>query len=409
MRTRIGIGDSAPDFTLPSAGSGELLTFSHFGGKKILLSFHQDANCPCCHYAVEQLIGAHKKLAWAAKLHVICVFQSDANTIKKYILKRGADDDNDNKAGEYIFPFVALSGIEEHAYDLYEVGVVGGMRNLKSSIARSNRRLPTEVELERGTPTRLPTDFLIDETGMIVDCFRAKTVADHMPMQSIEHFLMTGGNSLGTTIKLRAGACAPDFTLCDVDGKPYSLSQYHGQKVMLSFYRYAGCPCCRRAIEKLKKFNKRLSRSGAEKINILCIYPSAPESIKECILRDSGPSDFPFIALSDPGEKLYKKYRVGADTSGHHAISVATIWYKLAFKGFAGREPEGGNIRLPSDFLIDENGMIADCFHARSAYEHIPLKRVEQFMKRTASLKQSTEPEDELRATVFDRIRRSSA
>lgn len=375
----MGIGHAAPDFTLPSARSGKPRTLSSFRGKKILLSFHQGANCPCCQYAIEQLVGNHKKLAWACKLRVICVFQSTAETINKHILKWGADDN-----GESTFPFVVLTGVEEHAYDLYEVAVEGG------------------------TATRLPTDFLIDETGMIVDCFRGKTVADHMSVERIQHFLMTGENTMGIMVQLRTGAHAPGFTLCDVDGMPFSLSQYRGQKVMLSFYRYAGCPFSRYAIKKLKKFYKRLPLSGRERLNIVCIFQSPPESIKEYILKGRRTRDFPFIALSDPEEELYREYRIGADSSWHYGTSCAfllPVACKLTFQGIVAGEQEGIKSRLPSDFFIDENGMIVDCFHAKSVQEHIPLKRAEQFVRRVAaSIKKPGG--DDTQMSVYDCIHR---
>lgn len=39
---------------------------------------------------------------------------------------------------------------------------------------------------------------------------------------------------------LQVGDVAPDFTLNTVDGRPVSLSDYHGQNVLLVFLRHLG-------------------------------------------------------------------------------------------------------------------------------------------------------------------------
>eukprot|EP00568_Trieres_chinensis_P007129 CAMPEP_0183311730 /NCGR_PEP_ID=MMETSP0160_2-20130417/38579_1 /TAXON_ID=2839 ORGANISM="Odontella Sinensis, Strain Grunow 1884" /NCGR_SAMPLE_ID=MMETSP0160_2 /ASSEMBLY_ACC=CAM_ASM_000250 /LENGTH=128 /DNA_ID=CAMNT_0025476403 /DNA_START=78 /DNA_END=461 /DNA_ORIENTATION=- len=105
-------GDFAPDFELRDV-DGKRCTLSQFRGKKIMLSFYRYASCPLCRYAIDQLKGRYKKLAWAAKLKVITVFPSPSPNIRKYVLK-GTTSSN--------FPFVALSDPEEEAYKKYQVG-----------------------------------------------------------------------------------------------------------------------------------------------------------------------------------------------------------------------------------------------------------------------------------------------
>ena len=41
---------------------------------------------------------------------------------------------------------------------------------------------------------------------------------------------------------LKVGAKAPDFTLDDQDGRPISLSDFQGQKVLVWFYPRASTP-----------------------------------------------------------------------------------------------------------------------------------------------------------------------
>ena len=44
--------------------------------------------------------------------------------------------------------------------------------------------------------------------------------------------------------RLQAGDPAPDFTLPDADGKPVSLSDFRGRRVIVYFYPAAGTPGC---------------------------------------------------------------------------------------------------------------------------------------------------------------------
>ena len=44
--------------------------------------------------------------------------------------------------------------------------------------------------------------------------------------------------------RLAVGDAAPDFTLSDADGKPVSLSDYRGRRVIVYFYPAASTPGC---------------------------------------------------------------------------------------------------------------------------------------------------------------------
>ena len=63
----VSIGVVVPDFTL-SCADGKEHKLSDFRGSKVLLCFYRYSYCPMCAYTVGNLIGQHKKLAWAAKL-----------------------------------------------------------------------------------------------------------------------------------------------------------------------------------------------------------------------------------------------------------------------------------------------------------------------------------------------------
>lgn len=181
----VDVGDSAPDFTLPSI-EGDLHSLSQHRGKKVMLSFYRDASCPFCNLAIDQLKGWHKKLAWAAELDVITIFQSPAHSIKKHIL----DGDRD-------YPFIPLADPEQEIYKQYDVkaswrgfvygNVVVGIFGGKFFKALRQGHLIGKIE---GKINRLPSDYLIDENGTIVDCFHARDITEHIPLDRIDRFLM---------------------------------------------------------------------------------------------------------------------------------------------------------------------------------------------------------------------------
>lgn len=45
-------------------------------------------------------------------------------------------------------------------------------------------------------------------------------------------------------MRLEQGNKAPNFELTDITGIQVNLDEYKGQKILVSFQRFAGCPFC---------------------------------------------------------------------------------------------------------------------------------------------------------------------
>mmetsp|Transcript_2560 Transcript_2560/g.4028 ORF Transcript_2560/g.4028 Transcript_2560/m.4028 type:complete len:200 (+) Transcript_2560:2-601(+) len=160
-----------------------------------MLSFYRSAACPLCNYAIDELQGRYKKLAWAAKLDVIAVFQSSTENIDRFILK--SRDTTKDK-----FPFKLLSDSEMATYADYKVGSssTGFMKGYLNLKIRGYKELKEYYKTHKRingfhketVNRRLPSDFLIDENGVIVDFFRAKAINEHIPLERIDSFLMFG-------------------------------------------------------------------------------------------------------------------------------------------------------------------------------------------------------------------------
>lgn len=129
---------------------------------------------------------------------------------------------------------------------------------------------------------------------------------------------------------LEVGSKAPEFTLPDKDGKPVSLSDFAGKKVVLYFYPRDNTPGCTRQA---------------------CAFAGAYEEFKKIdavvigISKDSAAShqkfaekySLPFILLSDPELAAIQAYGVWQEKKNYGKVSMGVV---------------------RSTFVIDENGAI---------------------------------------------------
>ncbi len=129
----------------------------------------------------------------------------------------------------------------------------------------------------------------------------------------------------------KVGAKAPAFTLLDQNGKPVSLSDFAGQKVIVYFYPKAMTPGCTVQACGLRDAKAALKK---QKVAVLAISPDSPARLKKFEERDA----LNFTLLSDEDHAVAEKYGV---------------W---GLKKFMGRESMG---ILRTTFVIDEAGKIA--------------------------------------------------
>lgn len=245
------LGDVAPNFQL-QASDGSTMQLSDFRGKKVMVCFYRHPFCPICAYTVNNLIGHYKKvcsfrffvvsalpcfcssarsihsaltfmptyrlplhtctqLAWASNLEVLTIFMASWDEIRigiknnllpvemreKEMLrstvsagtmeKSSPDNRNSNQ-----YPFHALSDPDGAVSSVFRVG----RRNLFGCIkdALPFRHvvpiIKTAVVKGDKSATILPSEFLIDEKGIIVDLYRAKTLSETIPMERVNCFLL---------------------------------------------------------------------------------------------------------------------------------------------------------------------------------------------------------------------------
>ena len=123
---------------------------------------------------------------------------------------------------------------------------------------------------------------------------------------------------------------APDFTLCDKDGKPYSLSDFAGRKLVLYFYPRDNTPgCTRQACAFAAAYN------DFRTMDVQVVGISKDSAASHAKFAEK--YDLPFILLSDPELSAIKAYDVWQEKKNYGKVSMGVV---------------------RTTYVIDENGII---------------------------------------------------
>jgi peroxiredoxin Q/BCP len=95
------------------------------------------------------------------------------------------------------------------------------------------------------------------------------------------------------TTRLSPGDRAPEFTLFDADGKPVSLADYAGRRVIVYFYPAASTPGC---TKEACDFRDSLAALNGAGLDVVGISPDSQPKLAK--FRDGQGLTFPL--LSDP-------------------------------------------------------------------------------------------------------------
>ncbi len=78
-------------------------------------------------------------------------------------------------------------------------------------------------------------------------------------------------------LKIIKGEQVPNFLVNDIEGKVISPNNYRSSKLLLSFYRYAGCPLCNLRVNQPIKNHIKLGDLG---IKMIAVFESRNENTK---------------------------------------------------------------------------------------------------------------------------------
>ena len=117
---------------------------------------------------------------------------------------------------------------------------------------------------------------------------------------------------------LNKGDLAPNFTLCDKDGREHSLSDFRGKRVVLYFYPRDNTPGCTRQACAFAAAYEGFRELGVEVIGI------SRDGI-DSHRRFAEKYNLPFILLSDPDMVAIKAYGVLGEKKLYGKTSLGVI------------------------------------------------------------------------------------
>ncbi len=151
------------------------------------------------------------------------------------------------------------------------------------------------------------------------------------------------------TERLSPGDAAPEFTLPDADGKPVSLADYRGRRVVVYFYPAASTPGC---TKQACDFRDSLADLGDAGLDVLGISPDEPAKLAK--FREKEGLTFPLLSDSDR--------------------SVLTAWGAFGEKTMYGRTVTGV---IRSTFVVGTDGRIEVAQYNVRATGHVAKLRKE--------------------------------
>jgi len=147
--------------------------------------------------------------------------------------------------------------------------------------------------------------------------------------------------------RLAPGDVAPEFTLPDADGKPVSLSDYRGCRVVVYFYPAASTPGC---TKQACDFRDSLADLGGAGLDVLGVSPDKQSALAR--FRDAEGLTFPL--LSDPDRE------------------VLQAWGAFGEKQMYGRTVTGV---IRSTFVVDPEGRVEVAQYDVRATGHVAKLR----------------------------------
>lgn len=175
-------------------------------------------------------------------------------------------------------------------------------------------------------------------------------------------------------MRLTAPLKAQDFKTSDIYGNPFDLRDFRGKKVVLSFFRNAGCPFCNFRVYQLTQTYQEWKDRDVE---IVAVFSDTPEQVRNFVARKPRP----FLMLADPNLELYDLYHV------EHSVWAAVKALLFKLPTFARGLRLGVSTTLnphpklvPADFLIDEKGVVKRTWYGRNTSDHIPLEEIYEFI-----------------------------
>lgn len=169
-------------------------------------------------------------------------------------------------------------------------------------------------------------------------------------------------------MKIAVGGQLPSHALPSIHGTDVDISKLTGQKVLLSFYRFASCPFCNL---RMGAMVNRWDEFG-DGLQSVAVFDSSLKEVKVRMKRHNPP----FEVLADPNKDLYKAVGVRRRkiTGFLDPLFNLRKVFRALSKGYMTRtlSPSKMGI-LPLDVLVNEDGIIEHIYEGRNGGDRMSL------------------------------------
>ncbi|MEM7550530.1 MAG: peroxiredoxin-like family protein [Bacteroidota bacterium] len=177
---------------------------------------------------------------------------------------------------------------------------------------------------------------------------------------------------------------APKFHLKDIFDRMINLEDYADKKVLIGFFRHAGCPFCNLRVHTLTKMHDDLKAKGMEMIFFF-------ESKERVLLRSIFHKEVsPIPLISDPEKEWYDKY--GLESSGYKsAMGHLTHFVQTTYKAKRNGLPvhtmaDGESIKtMPAEFLLDPGLVIKELHYSERLADRMDVSMIRAFASKPAT------------------------
>tara|TARA_B100000674_G_scaffold71980_1_gene49703 strand:- start:165 stop:704 length:540 start_codon:yes stop_codon:yes gene_type:complete len=176
-------------------------------------------------------------------------------------------------------------------------------------------------------------------------------------------------------MKITKGDKLEEITLPKDDGSIFNLSETTGKKVLLTFYRIAGCSFCNL---RLNEINKRFNELGSNFTHV-AIFHSPVENLRKYMKKHSS---LPFSVLADEDFKYFQKYEIERS----FAKTLLAILFKAhkiipaILKGYIPLNIKGYFDIAVTDVLINEQGIVEEVYYAKKDIaDHFSFDKIKEF------------------------------
>lgn len=161
---KVGVGDTAPSFSMNSVNKG-FIELSKYSGASLVLVFGRYFGCPVCQDDFDELM----ELSGKTEVPIVYFTQSLEGSTRKYIEEYNVD-----------FPVIPVPKVDGYRiYKDYSVGMMGfnTLLGILRRVGEVKNRGKVHGDYE-GRETQSPADFVVDGSGKIINVNRGLFDAD---------------------------------------------------------------------------------------------------------------------------------------------------------------------------------------------------------------------------------------